>query len=160
MSLVALWVSHTKGREKLVKARMKIIELLHKLPTVVGQCLFSIQSKIKKIAGNFVDCKSLYILGKGQGTAIAFEGALKIKEITYIHAEGLSSGALKHGPLALIDSATKNASKVIIIILDDGYLKDNMTTLSEVKSRNGFTFVITDCYEKLEKDLIDEYIEI
>jgi len=50
---------------------------------------------------------------------------LKIKEITYIHAEGLSSGALKHGPLALIDSATMNSSKVILIILNDEYLKDN-----------------------------------
>ena len=49
-------------------------------------------------------------MGKGYGTAIALEGALKIKEITYIHAEGFSSGALKHGPLALIDSSEKDAT--------------------------------------------------
>jgi glucosamine--fructose-6-phosphate aminotransferase (isomerizing) len=99
-------------------------------------------------------------LGKGYGTAIALEGALKIKEITYIHAEGFSSGALKHGPLALIDSSEKDATKVILIIIDDDHLKENQTTLSEVKSRNGYTVVITDCLEKLNKDKIDEYIEI
>lgn len=160
MALVALWISHNKGRDSFLQLRMKIIELLHKLPTVVGQSIPFMKEQVKKIAINFVKCQSIYILGRGLSTSIASEGALKIKEITYIHAEGLSSGALKHGPLALIDSAKKNESKVIIIILDDEYLIDNKTTLSEVKSRNGFTFVITDCIDKLDKSKIDCFVEI
>lgn len=61
----------------------------------------------------------IFILGKGPGAAIAKEGALKIKELTYIHAEGFSAGEMKHGPLALIDPELPHSSTVILIALDD-----------------------------------------
>jgi len=58
---------------------------------------------MKDIAKNFIKINSIYILGRGFALPIALEGALKIKEVSYVHAEGMSSGALKHGPLALIN---------------------------------------------------------
>jgi len=66
---------------------------------------------MKDVSKHFVGVSSLYVLGKGAGTAIAMEGALKLKETTYVHAEGFSSGALKHGPLAMMKSDIKHATK-------------------------------------------------
>lgn len=68
------------------------------------------------------DKQSILILGKGSNYAIAREGALKIKELTYIHAEAFAAGELKHGPLALIDSSKEKETTIILIILDDEYL--------------------------------------
>lgn len=79
------------------------------------------------------------------------EGALKIKEIIYIHAESLSAGEMKHGPIALLQSEEPKTSKVILIILDDEYLQDMLLTLSEMHSRNAFTIVVTDCRDKIEQ---------
>lgn len=64
----------------------------------------------------------MFILGKGVNYAIAREGALKIKELTYIHAEAFASGEMKHGPLALIDSTKDKETPIILIILEDEYL--------------------------------------
>jgi len=90
------------------------------------------------------------ILGKGPCASIAKEAALKIKELTYKHAEGFSAGELKHGPLALIDSTKFKSKALILIILDDDNLNDMMLALSEVHSRNALTIVITNCAEKLK----------
>lgn len=83
-----------------------------------------------------------------------------MKETTYIHAEGFSSGALKHGPLALINSAVKGETKIILIVMNDEFLQDNILTISEVHARNAYLMVITDCLNKLPKDKIDDYVEI
>jgi len=90
--------------------------------------------------------QSLFILGKGYGEPIALEGALKIKEIGYLHAEGCSGGALKHGPFALIDGETGQfgATPVICIILDDDHAALMRTVAEEVKARGAKVYVITD----------------
>lgn len=95
------------------------------------------------------------ILGKGPAQIIAREGALKIKEVTYIHAETFSAGEMKHGPIALIDSQHPGKTKVILVILDDEHFDEMDTCLSEVKSRHAYTVVITDCYNKLNHEKID-----
>jgi glucosamine--fructose-6-phosphate aminotransferase (isomerizing) len=106
----------------------------------------------------------LLILGKGPCAAIAKEGALKIKELTYKHAEGFSAGELKygiyiyiyiykrHGPLALIDSTIEKSSAVVLLILNDEYIHDMRLALSEVHSRNALTIVVSNCPEKLQAD--------
>ena len=85
----------------------------------------------------------LFILGKGPGEAIAKEGALKIKELSTIHAEGFCSGEFKHGPLAMID--TDVGTPFMLIINDDEYFEDMIYALNQVKNRNATTIVITDC---------------
>lgn len=71
-------------------------------------------------------------MGRGPASAIAKEGALKLKELTYLHAEAFAAGELKHGPLALIDSSNAKNSVVIIIILDDEYFDNTYTALQQI----------------------------
>ena len=85
---------------------------------------------------------------------------MKIKETTYIHCEAIAAGEMKHGPIALIDSSIPKSTKIILIIMDDQYLNDMILTLSEVRSRNAFTLVITDCLHKLDQSKIDSSIEL
>ena len=102
-----------------------------------------------------LDCQHMFVLGKGYAEAIAREGALKIKEITYLHAEGYPGGALKHGPFALIESGTP----VLLIILDDEHANHMCTAAEEVRARGAKTIVITD-RASLANHVADEIIEI
>jgi len=89
-------------------------------------------SEIKKVAKSIKHIENLFVIGRGIHYPIAKEGALKIKEITYIHAEGIAGGELKHGPLALMDSSVH----VIVINPDDDSYVDNTSSIHEIKSRN------------------------
>jgi len=104
------------------------------------------------------DIATLMVLGKGASGAIAKEGALKIKETTYIAAEAFMAGEMKHGPIAMINPDVPGFSKVILLIFDDEYFHDMHTTLHEVKARNAHTIVITNCYHKLDQKKIDNVI--
>ena len=88
-------------------------------------------SEIKKLAKSIKDISNLFVIGRGIHYPIAKEGALKIKEITYVHAEGIAGGELKHGPLALMDSSTY----VIVINPDDDSFVDNLSSVHEIRSR-------------------------
>jgi glucosamine--fructose-6-phosphate aminotransferase (isomerizing) len=87
-----------------------------------------------------MNANHLFVLGKGAGEPIAREGALKIKEITYLHAEGYPGGALKHGPFALITEGTP----VILLILNDRHSGLMKTAAEEVKARGARNIIITD----------------
>jgi glucosamine--fructose-6-phosphate aminotransferase (isomerizing) len=83
-----------------------------------------------------------------------------MKELTYIHCEAFAAGELKHGPLALVDSNEVHSTVAILIILRDEFLEDLKNTLSELKLRQAYTVVITDCKEKLDKDKINDIIPV
>ena len=83
-------------------------------------------------------------MAKGPCLPIAKEGALKIKEVTYIHAETFSAGELKHGPIALIEPQ-RNMTKCVLIIMEDEHFDDMFQALSECKARMAYTIVITNC---------------
>lgn len=105
----------------------------------VGSVIAQNKDIIKDLAEEIKDAKHMFILGRGLGESIAKEGALKIKELSRIHAEGYPAGALKHGPFALISEGTP----IILIILDDEN-KDMMNlALAEVTGRGAKTIVIT-----------------
>jgi len=95
------------------------------------------------------------LLGKGFAEPIAYEGALKIKEIGYLHAEGYSGGALKHGPFALLEKGTP----VILIVLDDQNAELMRIAGQEVKARGSYNIVITD-NPKLAEGIADDVIPI
>lgn len=105
---------------------------------------------LQRIALKLVRHKSLYVLGKGQNYNIALEGALKIKEISYIHAEGFAAGELKHGVIALIEKGTP----VVVVISDDDVKEDALNAAYEVKSRGAHVVGVS--YEK--KDVFDDTI--
>ncbi len=114
--------------------------------------ILSDHSSIQKIAKKLKDVSDIYILGRGIHYPIASEAALKLKELTYIHAEGIPGGELKHGPLALMDSNVY----VIIINPNDSTYNDTITSASEIKARGAKIIGISD----KNSDVYDFWIEI
>jgi len=114
--------------------------------------ILSNHSKIQIIAKELKEVSDIYILGRGIHYPIASEAALKMKELTYIHAEGIPGGELKHGPLALMDANVY----VIIINPDDSTYTDTLTSASEIKARGAKIIGISD----KNSDVYDHWIEI
>ena len=114
--------------------------------------ILSNHSKIKKIASDLKEVSDIYILGRGIHYPIASESALKLKELTYIHAEGIPGGELKHGPLALMDSNVY----VIILNPDDSTYNDTLTSANEIRARGAKIIGISD----KKSDVYDYWIEI
>lgn len=137
LELIATWFSMHRGTE--LERRRRLIDELRRLPTLMKIALTTRDSCIE-IAKTLIDAEHCFVLGKGPGEAIAREGALKIKEITYLHAEGYPGGALKHGPFALIVENTP----VIMCIFDDQHGQLMRTAAEEVRARGAKTIVITD----------------
>ena len=99
-----------------------------------------LDSDIETLAFEFSKSKSAFYLGRGRQVPIAFEGALKLKEISYIHAEGYAAGELKHGPIALIEDGTP----VIVLAPYDDLFEKTISNLQEVASRGAHIILITD----------------
>ena len=105
------------------------------IETVIAQ-----ERHIEKIARKYGKARDFLYLGRGINYPVALEGALKLKEISYIHAEGYSAGEMKHGPIALID----DEMPVVVIIPNDNVFDKTLSNLKEVESRNGRIIAITD----------------
>jgi glucosamine--fructose-6-phosphate aminotransferase (isomerizing) len=138
LALVALWFrQHKEEREGLSELPLKreLMDALQRLPISFGMGLRS-REKCKKIAAELAGKSNMFVLGKGYAEPIAYEGALKIKEMTYMHAEGYSGGALKHGPFALIEGTEgkDGQTPVVIIILDDEHAMQMRTAAEEVNT--------------------------
>lgn len=125
-----------------------IVGELLKLPKLLKSTL-EINKAIAKLAENFVDRHHALFLGRGPLYPIALEGALKLKEISYIHAEGYPAGELKHGPLALVD---KNMP-VIVVAPNDELLEKLKSNLQEVRARGGELYVFTDIVKTNDPDI-------
>ena len=121
------------------KQEREIINGLKKLPGLINEALTQ-ENQIKKLASRFIDKNSALFIGRGTMHAIAMEGALKLKEISYIHAEAYPAGELKHGPIALIDKDMP----VIAIAPNDDLLEKLKSNLQEVKSRGSEMLVFED----------------
>mmetsp|Transcript_13707 Transcript_13707/g.20525 ORF Transcript_13707/g.20525 Transcript_13707/m.20525 type:complete len:473 (+) Transcript_13707:737-2155(+) len=148
LALIALWFRAQREETMgLKESRLKseLLEALQRLPISFGMGLRS-RPQCKAIAEELVNKHHLFILGKGYAEPIAHEGALKIKELCYLHAEGFSGGALKHGPFALIEgeSGPDGPTPLIAIILDDDHANLMRTAAEEVKARGAKVYVITD----------------
>eukprot|EP00584_Thalassiosira_punctigera_P001270 CAMPEP_0172527390 /NCGR_PEP_ID=MMETSP1067-20121228/2083_1 /TAXON_ID=265564 ORGANISM="Thalassiosira punctigera, Strain Tpunct2005C2" /NCGR_SAMPLE_ID=MMETSP1067 /ASSEMBLY_ACC=CAM_ASM_000444 /LENGTH=711 /DNA_ID=CAMNT_0013311121 /DNA_START=100 /DNA_END=2235 /DNA_ORIENTATION=+ len=156
LALIALWfrelkdavngVTQTSAEAELLK------ESLMRLPICCGMALKN-RDQCREIARRLNGKEHCFILGKGYGEAVAYEGALKIKEMCYLHAEGYSGGALKHGPFALIESDENGklgATPIIMLILDDCHAHHMRTAAEEVKARGAELIVVTD-----KKELAD-----
>ncbi len=125
------------------------IENLKKLPECLKKTLNS-ESNIQIMAKEFLNARGSMFLGRGSSFPIALEGALKLKELSYLHAEGYPAGEMKHGPLALIEEGLP----VIVIAPKDKYFEKTLSNMQEVIARGGKIFFITDN----KKDLISENI--
>jgi glucosamine--fructose-6-phosphate aminotransferase (isomerizing) len=137
LSMISIWFSQNKNIHN--GKRLLYIKDLYNLQKDVIDVFDGIEEKITKHIDMFNN-SSCFLLGKGKSEAIAKEGALKIKEITYIHSEGYSTSSLKHGPFALLT----DDFPVIIIALNDEFYTKNENAYNEIKSRNAKILFITD----------------
>jgi len=158
--ILALWIGRKRPRvsETRLLSSLQTLEskLFSSLQTLESDCRRMIEEsayQISKLADLLVDKTSIFLLGKGLSEMIAREGALKIKEITYIHAEGYASTSLKHGPFALLTDGVP----VILIIPNDSYRSKNDNILQEVQSRFATVIQITNIRQRDENELIAYY---
>lgn len=115
------------------------VKTLHSLPGLMSQALTS-SDAIRKTATQLAEAQDILFLGRGQMYPLALEGALKLKEISYIHAEGYASGELKHGPIALIDRTVP----VIVMAPMDGLFDKTVSNMQEVIARGGKIVLLSD----------------
>lgn len=132
-----------------------ILKELESIPEKIGEIL-KLNDQIKKIAEQFVDAKNFLYLGRGYNFPVALEGALKMKEISYIHAEGYPAAEMKHGPIALID---ENMPIVFIAPKDSVYDKV-VNNIEEVKARKGKIIAIASENDNEIDNLVDYSIKI
>ncbi|CEF68489.1 Glutamine--fructose-6-phosphate aminotransferase [isomerizing] 1 [Strongyloides ratti] len=139
ISIIMFALSLSDDRISLVKRRQEIIDGLRNLPELIKSVL-ELDSKILEIAKSIYKEQSLLIMGRGYNFATCLEGALKIKELSYMHCEGIMSGELKHGPLAMVDENIP----IVMIICNDHVFKRSINALQQVKARNGRPILIVD----------------
>ena len=133
----------------------KVISQLENLPAILENTL-NLDTEIKLIAKEFKDKTHALFLGRGMHYPVALEGALKLKEISYIHAEGYPAGELKHGPLALVD----NTVPIIAVAPNDELLDKLKANLQEVSARGGKLYVFTDKSSGVKSDKNTTVIEV
>lgn len=133
LSLLLVTLALAKVRGNMDSSReSSLVKSLHALPAVIDETL-QLRSEITEIARTLIETTSALFIARGLLSPVAFEGALKLKEISYIHAEGYAAGELKHGPLALIDR------HMPVIALGDGSPLEAklLSNLQEVMARGG-----------------------
>ncbi|WP_407114917.1 glutamine--fructose-6-phosphate transaminase (isomerizing) [Bradyrhizobium sp. LMG 9283] len=144
--LAALAVSAGKERGKLSEIdEAKLVRELIEVPRLIAAALL-IEPQIEKLARYIADSRDVLYLGRGTSAPLALEGALKLKEISYIHSEGYAAGELKHGPIALIDEAVP----VVVIAPYDEVFEKTVSNMQEVAARGGKIILITDAKGALE----------
>lgn len=137
LTLLGIWFSQNRGTHQAL--RTHYLQHLRSLSMDVEGALHALSTPIQRLAQSMRSVEHLFILGRGAMKWIADEGALKIKEIAYIHAEGYAGGALKHGPFALIDSQTV----VILLAPHDEHFTKMIHAASEIHSRRARVILIT-----------------
>ena len=152
--MLCLKIADLRGDMK-KKDYQKKIGNIKKLPDLLERCL-KVEDKIQLVAKDFLDSKGSMFLGRGSSFPIALEGALKLKELSYLHAEGYPAGEMKHGPLALIE----NGLPVIVIAPHDKYFHKTVSNMQEVIARGGKILLITDSNENIVNENIRFKIDL
>lgn len=154
LSLIALYIGHEKG----TISSSEFHRLLHELDSVPKKIeeMLKSDSQVLEISKVYKDAHNFLYLGRGYNFPVALEGALKLKEISYIHAEGYPAAEMKHGPIALID---ENMPVVVIAPLNTHYEKI-VSNVQEVKARNGKVIAIVNTEDKDIRKLADYTIEV
>lgn len=153
LALISLLLARKKGMN--ITEGKCIAEHLNKIPDQISKIL-NLNSQIEFIASEFQDAKNFLYLGRGFNFPVALEGALKLKEISYIHAEGYPAAEMKHGPIALID---ENMPAVFIAPKDSTYEKI-ISNIQEVKARKGRIIAIASETDNEIDNLVDYTIKI
>ena len=152
--MLCLKISDLRGDMK-KKDYQKKIGNIKKLPDLLEKCL-KVEDKIQVIAKDFLDSKGSMFLGRGSSFPIALECALKLKELSYLHAEGYPAGEMKHGPLALIEDGLP----VVVIAPKDKYFEKTLSNMQEVIARGGKVLLLTNSLGKVISENIRFQIDL
>ncbi|HXG21445.1 MAG TPA: glutamine--fructose-6-phosphate transaminase (isomerizing) [Methylomirabilota bacterium] len=152
--LLAVYLGRRRGVINKEQGRQLIADLVN-LPAQVREIL-SKEKAIEKIAKKYGQAKDFLYLGRGVNYPIALEGALKLKEISYIHAEGYPAGEMKHGPIALIDEEMP----VVVLLPKDPVYAKTLSNMKEVEARGGRIIAITDAPSQELEDIAWEVIQV
>ncbi|KPU72705.1 uncharacterized protein Dana_GF23135, isoform D [Drosophila ananassae] len=155
ISLVMFALVMSEDRLSLQQRRLEIMQALSKLADQI-RAVLKLDSKVKELARDLYQHKSLLIMGRGYNFATCLEGALKVKELTYMHSEGIMAGELKHGPLALVD----DSMPVLMIVLRDPVYVKCMNALQQVTSRKGCPIIICEEGDEETKAFSSRHLEI
>lgn len=155
LSLIALTLGHRKGVLPEAEYRRMLGEL-EAIPEKVQRTLESVNEPIKKVSELFHQVRNFLYLGRGYNFPVALEGALKLKEISYIHAEGYPAAEMKHGPIALIDEEMP----VVVIATQNPSYEKIVSNIQEVKARKGKIIAIVTEGDKEVAKLADHIIEV
>ncbi|PQJ73786.1 glutamine--fructose-6-phosphate transaminase (isomerizing) [Polaribacter gangjinensis] len=154
LTLVALHLAKEKG--SLTKTEFnELVHELERIPEKVVEVL-QVSDAIKEIAQSYAHATNCLFLGRGVNFPVALEGALKLKEISYIHAEGYPAAEMKHGPIALIDENMP----VIVIAINKGHYEKTVSNIQEIKSRKGKIIAIVTKGDVVVKEMADHVIEV
>lgn len=151
LSLALGMAKGTVSYEEYSEVLDELIKIPNKIETVLRQ-----NEKIKKIANRFMCAHNCLYLGRGYNYPVALEGALKLKEISYIHAEGYPAAEMKHGPIALVDSEMP----VVFIATHHQLYQKIISNMQEIISRNGKILAIVTEGDEQVKNMVDEVIEV
>jgi glucosamine--fructose-6-phosphate aminotransferase (isomerizing) len=144
-ALLLLVIVVARRRGLTPEAEASVVHQLLALPGQLEQVL-RLDGEIERLAGRFVDKQHALFLGRGFHFPVAMEGALKLKEISYVHAEAYPAGELKHGPLALVDASMP----VVAVAPNDALLDKLRSNLQEVRARGGQLYVFADTATGIE----------
>ncbi len=153
LALITLLIARKKGMS--IDRGKLISEELIKLPEKI-EAILKLNEGIERLAEEFKDANNFLYLGRGYNFPVALEGALKLKEISYIHAEGYPAAEMKHGPIALIDENMP----VVFIAPKDGTYEKIMSNIQEVRARGGRIIAIADEGDDEIDDIVDYTIKI
>ncbi|MEJ2859834.1 glutamine--fructose-6-phosphate transaminase (isomerizing) [Actinomycetospora flava] len=131
----------------------RLVEGLRRLPDAVETALQS-SDDVAEVARRYADARSMFYLGRVRGAAVAREGAQKLKEISYVHAEAYAAAELKHGPLALVDAAMP----CVVVVPDDELLAKNISTIEQIRARGGPVIAVTNA--QLPDGLADAVLRV
>jgi len=154
LTMMALVIAKEKGTIE-NKHYLDIIKRLQEIPSKIERIL-NLNDKIKELSLIFTYAQNFIYLGRGYNYPIALEGALKLKEISYIHAEGYPAAEMKHGPIALID----NEMPIVTIATNSAIYDKVVSNIQEIKARKGRIIAIINEGDEIIKSLADHYIEI
>jgi glucosamine--fructose-6-phosphate aminotransferase (isomerizing) len=153
--MLALYLGRRRGALSAERTR-ELVEELARVPLMMRDVLQGTRQLTANLARRYGDATDVLFLGRGLNFPIALEGALKLKEISYVHAEGYAAGEMKHGPIALIDSSVP----VVVLVPDDECRDKSMGNLQEAKARGGKILAVATEGDEEVHGLCDETIEI
>ncbi|WP_299676699.1 glutamine--fructose-6-phosphate transaminase (isomerizing) [uncultured Tenacibaculum sp.] len=154
LSLISLKLAQAKGTLSKTAVN-KYLQTMQQIPSQVEN-LLKIDKEVQEIAYHYKDATNCLYLGRGFNFPVALEGALKLKEISYIHAEGYPAAEMKHGPIALIDENMP----VFVIATRKGHYEKVVSNIQEIKSRSGKIIAIVTEGDETVKEIADHVIEI